>query len=301
MSAAPVAARRPSWWLTLLAFAVIYVGWGSTFLAVRVAVTSFPPFFVGAFRNLVAGAVLVGTGLALGAGWPTGAALGRALLVGCLMFVANHGGISWASTRNPSGITALLVATIPLWIVVIEWGRGRSGRISPRTTWGLGLGFLGSVLLFWPSAGAPRLDPLASLVTAGAAASWAAGTLAARRAAVSQSATLATGLPMVLGGTVLAVIALAAGEWTALRAATIPAPAILALVYLVVLGSLVGFSAYLFLLRTIPASRVATYAYVNPVVALALGAWLGGETVGLGTLVAAGISLAGVYLSVSDR
>jgi drug/metabolite transporter (DMT)-like permease len=298
---APAPLNRPSWFLTLLAFAVIYVGWGSTFLAVRVAVASFPPFFVGAFRNLVAGAVLIGTGLALGAGWPTAQSLRRALVVGCLMFVANHGGISWASTRNPSGITALLVATIPLWIVVIEWGRGRLGQPSPRTAWGLGLGFLGSVLLFWPSAGTPRLDPLASFVTAGAAVSWAAGTLAARRAAVSQSATLATGLPMVLGGTVLAVMALATGEWTALRAATIPPAAVVALGYLVVLGSLVGFSAYLYLLRTIPASRVATYAYVNPIVALGLGAWLGGETVGLGTLVAAAISLAGVYLSVSDR
>lgn len=301
MSAPPTPMRRSAAFVTLLAFAVVYIGWGSTFLAVRVAVASFPPFFVGAFRNLVAGAVLVGTALALGAGWPSGRALRRALTVGCLMFVANHGAISWASTRNPSGITALLVATIPLWIVVIEWGRGRTGRPSPRTAWGLGLGFLGSVLLFWPSAGAPRLDALASIVTAGAAISWAAGTLAARRTAVSQSATLATGLPMVLGGTVLALIAAVTGEWAALRAATISPQAIVALAYLVVLGSLVGFSAYLYLLRTIPASRVATYAYVNPIVALALGAWLGGETIGLGTLVAAGISLAGVYLSVSDR
>lgn len=299
--AAPTAPPRSIGVLTLLAFAVIYVGWGSTFLAVRVAVASFPPFFVGAFRNLVAGAVLVGIGLAAGAGWPSGGALGRALAVGCLMFVANHGGIAWASTRNPSGITALLVATIPLWIVVIDWGRGRSGRPTARTAWGLALGFLGSVLLFWPSAGAPALDPLASLVTAGAAASWATGTLVARRAAVSQSVMLATGLPMLLGGSVLAAIAGASGEWSALRGATLPPSAVVALLYLVVLGSLIGFSAYLFLLRTIPASRVATYAYVNPIVALALGAWLGGETVGLSTIVAAAVSLAGVYLSVSDR
>jgi drug/metabolite transporter (DMT)-like permease len=287
---------------TLAAFAIIYVGWGSTFLAVRVAVASLPPFFVGASRNLVAGTFLVATGLALGAAWPTGRALGRALLIGTLMFVANHGAISWASTRNPSGLTALLVATIPLWIVVLEWVRGHGGRPSARTAWGLALGFAGSALLLWPSSGGADVDPLASAVTAAAAIGWAAGTISARRAHLSDSVAVATGLPMILGGAVLGLISLAAGEAAALGSpATVPGSAVGALVYLIVLGSLVGFSAYLYLLRTMPASRVATYAYVNPIVALALGAWLGGESVGTWTIAAAAVSLVGVYLSVSDH
>lgn len=283
-----------------IAFAIIYVGWGSTFLAVRVAVHDIPPFLVGASRNLVAGVVLVGAALVSGAAWPAPAAVLRALAIGALLFLANHGAISWASTRNPSGITALFVATIPLWIVVLEWAAGRHQRPSMRARWGLGLGFVGSLLLFWPSAEAPALDPLASLVTAVAAVSWATGTLVARKAHLSTSVAMATGLPMLLGGLALTAVATGAGEWQRLDVAHVPAGALLAVLYLIVVGSLLGFSAYLYLLQAMPASRVATYAYVNPIVALALGAWLGGESVGSTTLAAAAVSLAGVYLSVSD-
>lgn len=291
---------RSAWW-TLASFGVIYIGWGSTFLAVRVAVGSIPPFLVGGSRNLVAGAAMVAVGLATGAAWPTGQALRQALIIGTLMFVANHGAIAWASTRNPSGITALLVATIPLWVVLLQWLDGTAGRPSRRTALGIGLGFLGSVLLFWPAGDTPIIDPLASVVTAAAAVLWAAGTLRARRATLSDSVVVATGLPMLLGGGVLMGIAGVAGEFQALAPATVTGPAIGSLVYLIVMGSLLGFSAYLFLLRTMPASRVATYAYVNPIVALGLGAWLGGEPLAVMTLVAAVVSLVGVYLSVSAR
>lgn len=285
---------------TLLAFAIVYVGWGSTFLAVRVAVQTIPPFLVGAVRNLVAGAVLVAVAAASGAERPSRPALGRAFTIGALLFVANHGAIAWASTRNPSGVTALLVATFPLWIVVLEWVSGRHQRPSRRGLVGLCLGFLGSLLLFWPTTGAPVLDVAASLVTAVAVVSWATGTLAARRAHLSSSVAMATGLPMLLGGAGLALVAGVAGEWRRVDVAQIPATGLAALAYLIVLGSLLGFSAYLYLLKTMPASRVATYAYVNPVVALGLGAWFGGEAIGSATLAAAMVSLAGVYLSVSD-
>jgi len=291
---------RSAWW-TLAAFGVIYIGWGSTFLAVRVAVGSIPPFLVGASRNLLAGAVLIAVGLAAGAAWPSLRALRQALGIGTLLFVASHGAIAWASTRNPSGITALLVATIPLWIAVLEWMSGTAERPSARTRLGIGLGFLGSSLLFWPAGDAPVIDPLASLVTAVSALSWAAGTLKARRTHLSDSVSVATGLPMLLGGLALALIAGAFGEWQALQVAEVTGAAVTALIYLILMGSLLGFSAYLFLLRTMPASRVATYAYVNPIVALGLGAWLGGEPLALMTLVAAAISLGGVYLSVSAR
>lgn len=291
---------RSALW-TLAAFGVIYIGWGSTFLAVRVAVGSIPPFLVGASRNLLAGAVLIAIGLAAGAKWPSWRSLRQALGIGTLMFVASHGAIAWASTRNPSGITALLVATIPLWIAVLEWLAGVAERPSARTAWGIGLGFLGSILLFWPAGDTPIIDPLASLVTAMSALSWAAGTLKARRSHLSDSVSVATGLPMLLGGLVLALVAVTFGEWQTLHVAEVTGAAVTALIYLILMGSLVGFSAYLFLLRTMPASRVATYAYVNPIVALALGAWLGGEPLAAMTLIAAAISLAGVYLSVSAR
>lgn len=287
----------------LLAFAVIYIGWGSTFLAVRIAVQTVPPFLVGASRNLVAGVAMVGLGLATGATWPARAAWRQAAIIGTCLFVANHGAIAWASRRNPSGITALLVATIPLWIVVLDWTFRNGRRPSPRAAWGLGLGFLGSVLLFLPSSehGGVVVDRMASAVTAIAAIGWAAGTLTARRAHLSDSVLMATGLPMLVGGAALTLIAAVSGEFGALRTASLSAASLWAVAYLIVMGSLAGFSAYLYLLKTLPASRVATYAYVNPIVALALGAGFGGEPLAALTLVAAAISLAGVYLSVSDR
>ncbi len=286
--------------LILGAFAVIYVVWGSTFLAVRFAVADIPPFLTGAARNLVAGVVLVAFGLATGASRPTAAALGHALTVGVLLFVANHGAIGWASRYNPSSITALLVATIPLWIAALDWLAGTGKRPSTRGAAGMALGFAGSLLLVWPAAGAPVIDPLAAGVTSLATIAWAAGTLRARRLPVSDSAALSTGLPMLLGGTALLVISAAAGELGGFQPAAVPAKAMFALLYLILAGSLLGFSAYVFLLRNMPAARVVTYAYVNPVVALLLGTWLGGEAVGPSTLVAAAISLAGVYLAVSD-
>lgn len=291
----------PSRFRIVAAFAVIYLGWGSTFLAVRLAVASIPPFMVGASRNLVAGVVMVGAGLAAGAAWPNPAAWRQALVIGTCLFVANHGAIAWASRYNPSGLTALLVATIPLWIVLLDWAFRGGRRPSARTAWGLALGFLGAVLLFVPAAGGPAMDRVASLVTATAAVSWAAGTLTARRAHLSDSVVMATGLPMLVGGIVLTGLALLAGEWETLTTTTVTPGAIWAVIYLIVMGSLAGFSAYLFLLKAMPASRVATYAYVNPIVALALGAWLGGESVGALTIVAATVSLVGVYLSVSER
>jgi drug/metabolite transporter (DMT)-like permease len=297
---APPLSRPPAVPLVIGAFAVIYVVWGSTFLAVRFAVESIPPFLTAAARNLVAGGVLVSLGLAGGAARPSARALRQAFVVGGLMFLVNQGGMAWASQRNPSGITALLAATVPLWIVALDWLAGRGRRPTVRTGAGMALGFAGSALLLWPTTGGPTVDIAAAAVTACAAVAWAAGTLRARGMRLSDSPLVSSGLPMLLGGLALAALSALSGEWSTFEPAGVPPRAALALLYLILLGSLLAFSAYVFLLRVIPAARVATYAYVNPVVALGLGAWLGGELVGTSTLVAAAVSLAGVYLVVSD-
>jgi drug/metabolite transporter (DMT)-like permease len=298
-SARPVSTRpATSRALLITAFAVIYLVWGSTFLAVRLAVESLPPFAVAATRNLAAGAMLVGIALAGGA-VPTAPALARAASIGGLMFVVNHGGISWAAQRIASGVVALLVATIPLWIVLLEWLMGLKTRPTARALSGLVIGFVGTVLLLWPAGGTPRIDPLGALASTCAAVAWAAGTVATRRYPVADSTWLSAGLPMLCGGLLLAAVSSALGEW---RAVPVPIPpvALAAVAYLIVLGSLLGFSAYVFLLRRVAASRVATYAYVNPVVALAIGAGLGGERVDLLTVGAGLLSLLGVFLVVSD-
>jgi len=281
------------------AFAVIYLVWGATFLAVRIAVTTLPPLTVAATRNLIAGTVLVAAALAGGAGWPSLTSWRRAAVIGGLMFLGNHGGITWAATRLPSGVVALLVATIPLWIIVLEWLVAGTRRPSARAASGLVLGFAGSALLAWPRAGGLRLDTLGVVASAVAALSWASGTVATRRLPVAESTWMSAGLPMVCGGLLLGVASAAVGEWWRIPA-QVPAAAVGAVAFLVMMGSLLGFSAYVYLLRRVPATRVATYAYVNPVVALALGAAFAGEDLDAVIVGAGLLSLAGVFLVVSE-
>jgi drug/metabolite transporter (DMT)-like permease len=293
------AAAPPARPAIFAAFAVIYLVWGSTFLAVRIAVETLPPLAVAATRNLVAGTVLVAVALAGGA-VVSKAALLRAASIGGLMFLVNHGGISWASQRVASGVVALLVATIPLWIVLFEWAAGRASRPTARAGAGLVIGFIGTLLLLWPGGGeVPRLDVAGALASTLAAVAWAAGTVATRRYPVADSTWLSAGLPMLCGGVLLVIASGAAGEWPAVSL-QVPGPALAAVAYLIVMGSLVGFSAYVYLLRRVPAARVATYAYVNPVVALALGAGIGGERLDVLTVGAGLVSLVGVFLVVSD-
>jgi drug/metabolite transporter (DMT)-like permease len=280
----------------LLAFASIYIVWGSTYLAIRFAIETIPPFFVAGSRHVVAGGLLYAWARARGAAPPTRADWGTAAGLGALMLLGGNGAVTWAEQRIPSGLAAVIVATVPLWIVLLE---GR--RPTPRVAAGLMLGLAGIGLLVGPGelAGAGRVDLLGALVLVGGSLSWAIGSLRGRRAALPASPQVATAAQMLTGGALLLALGLATGEGARLAAAGVSPKSLLAVGYLVVFGSLIGFSAYVWLMRVSTPARVATYAYVNPVVAVALGAAFGGEPLTPRTLLASAVIVTGVVAIVS--
>jgi drug/metabolite transporter (DMT)-like permease len=254
-----------------LALGTVYVVWGSTFIALAIVVRDLPPLMAMAARHLVAGGALLAFALSRGdrRGDPIGRRqLGAALVFGGLLFVVGHGGLAWAQQTVPAGVAALLVGSIPLWVTLLDrlvFGR----RLRGSAYAGVLLGFVGLAFLFDPF-GEGSVDRVGALVIVLGAASWAAGSLYSRGAPLPRRPLVSAGLASFVGGVLLLAGSLVAGE---LGDARLSADSLLALGYLIVAGSFVGFTAYVWLLRVAPISLVATYAYVNPIVAVALG-WL---------------------------
>jgi drug/metabolite transporter (DMT)-like permease len=274
--------------LVLLCFAAIYLVWGSTFLAIRYAVEELPPVLMAGARFLVAGAVMCAVAKVRGAGRISGAAWASSVLVGSLLFGGNAL-LAWAETRVSSGLAALMLATIPLWMTGLGSLRRDAKPLSARQRAGFALGFAGMVVLVGPGQllGSRSVDPLAAVALVGAALSWSVGSLISRDLPQPGDPVSAAGLPMVSGGVVLLVGSLLAGDGAAVLAHGVSTKAALSWGYLVVMGSLVGFSAYSWLLRRVSPPLVSTYAFVNPVVALAVGWAMVGEVLtGRGALAA---------------
>ena len=287
----------------LAAFAVVYVVWGSTYFGMRVAVETLPPFLMGGVRFLTAGAVLaLWVAVRERPRWPSRGEWAWAVATGALLMVVGNGGVVWAEARGvPSGVVALLAASLALWMVVLDWVRP-GGRRPTAAVWaGLLLGLAGVALLVGPGAlaGGGGVDPLGAACVLGGSLAWAGGSLLSAGRGRPPSALLGSALQMLCGGALLGVLAFAHGDLA--RAAAPSARSVLAVAYLVVFGSLVGFTAYAWLLRHAAPARVATYAYVNPVVAVALGAALGGEPLSARVLAAAAVIVGAVALITAGR
>ncbi len=260
-----------------LALGTVYLVWGSTFVALAIVVRDLPPFLAMAVRHLVAGAILLA--FALPRGDRAGDAIGRpqivaAFVFGGLLFVTGHGALAWAQQTVPAGVAALLVGTIPIWMILfdrIAFGR----RLQVSTYLGIALGFAGLAFLFDPF-GDGSVDRLGALVIVLSAMCWAAGSLYSRVAPLPSRPLVSAGLASLCGGILLAGYSTISGE---IGTATWTLDASLGLLYLIVAGSFVGFTAYVWLLRVAPTSLVSTYAYVNPIVAVALGWLLLGEAI----------------------
>ena len=279
-----------------LALVTIYVVWGSTFIALAIAVRDLPPFLSMALRHLTAGAILLA--LSLPRGDREADRIGRrqvvaAFVFGGLLFVAGHGGLAWAQQTVPAGTAALLVGSIPIWMALFD--RVAFGRRLRRSAYlGFALGFAGLAFLFDPF-GKGSIDRGGALVIVLSAMCWAAGSLYSRGAPLPNRPLVSAGLASLCGGLLLAVNSAVSGEigeadWTR--------DAVLAVAYLVVIGSLVGFTAYVWLLRAAPVSLVATYAYVNPIVAVALGWALLGEAISTQMVVAGAAVVVSVAMIV---
>ena len=264
----------PPAWKVIVAFAAIYLIWGSTYLAIRFAIETLPPFSMAAVRFTVAGGILYAIARPR-TQRPTRLNWVAAGVVGTLLLAGGNGAVVWAEQWIPSGLTALIVGTVPLWMVLFDWLFAGAPRPSKVLVAGLVWGLCGvGLLLTSTEMGAQSREGLwGGIAVLGAAVSWAAGSIYARHASLPRSPLLATAMQMIVGGLVLALVAAIAGEGGQLHLSAFSMKSILALAYLIVFGALVAFTAYIWLLRVSTPARVSTYAYVNPAVAVLLG-WL---------------------------
>lgn len=283
-------------WLVILAFAAIYLIWGSTYLGIGIAVKTIPPHIMAALRFLISGAVLYTVMRLRGAAAPKLIHWRSALIIGVLLLALGNGSVSWAETMVPTGLASLLIAVVPLWMVLLEWLRPNGIKPHPSVFAGIGLGLVGMFLLIGPSAlGLDRpLNFVGVAILMSASIAWAFGSIYSRHADLPESPLMLTGMEMLMGGVFLVGMSVVLGEWQNFQFAQVTTVSWLALVYLIVIGAFLGFSAYVFLLQVSTPAKVSTYAYVNPVVAVFLGWAVNGETITPITLIASAIIIAGV-------
>jgi drug/metabolite transporter (DMT)-like permease len=278
------------------ALATVYLVWGSTYLAIRVTDRTMPPLLMSSVRFLIAGSALY-LFASRGRARPTARQWGAAAIVGAALLLVGNGGVAWAETRIESGLAALIVAMIPLWVALMDrvfFGR----RLSPLAVAGLVVGFGGVALLVRPGSGG---DVAAMLTLVGTTAAWAGGSLYARGAALPESPLLSASMQMLSAGVFLGVAGLVTGEASGVGADSFSTKPVLAFTYLVLVGSLVAFSAYAWLLKNVRISIVSTYAFVNPVVAVALGTVFLNEHIGWTTVTAGAAIVVAVVLIVTAR
>lgn len=296
------AASEPGVAPLVAAFGAVYLIWGSTYLAILWAIETLPPLLMASARFLVAGGILLAWSLARGAPPPGASEWRGAFVAGGLMLAGGNGAVTVAEQWVPSGTAALLVASVPLWLVVLDALFGSRARPSPRAVIGLLVGFGGVGLL----AGAPglgggsRQEIFGALLVLAGCASWAAGSLYVRYVPPGRFPLLWVAMQMIAGGAVLGLCSAATGDWGELDVGAVSLRSLLSLAYLVVFGALVGYSAYVWLLGATTPARVGTYAYVNPVIALFLGWWLADEPLTFRSLFAAAIIVGSVVVIVSE-
>jgi len=296
-------APPPERWKTLLAFGIIYFVWGSTYLAIRIGVSEVPPLILASMRFTVAGALLYGWMLARGERSPTARQWLNASLLASLMFVLDYGLLFWAEQRVPSGLAAVMLATIPVFMALSEIVFLRTQRLTVRLAVALLIGMGGVAVLMSRSlnlGGAP-IEHAGAIALLIGSVTWSLASALGRKLQLPESKVMSSGVQMLAGGILLAVAAAGFGEFQGFHPAAVSRGAWLALAYLIVAGSIIGFTAYVWLLHHQSPTKVGTYAYVNPVVAVAAGYFLGGEAVGQRTMIGTALVLVSVVVITTAR
>jgi len=275
----------------------VYIIWGSTYLAIRFAIETIPPFLMAGVRFLIAGGILFGIRRCCGDAAPSYSEWRSAAIIGIFLLVGGNGGVVWAEQKVASGIAALLVGTAPLWMVLMDELHPAGRKPNRWAVFGLIFGFIGIIVLIGPpqiSGLGVKVDLLGALVLILASLSWAIGSLYSRQALLPISPTLGTAMEMLTGGVGLLLLGILTGEFRQLNLPTLSGRSLIAFAYLIVFGSWIGFTAYTWLLRAAPTPLVSTYAYVNPVVAILLGHLLASEPLTPSTIIAAVIVVGSV-------
>lgn len=288
--------------LVVAAFLAVYLVWGSTYLAILFAIETLPPFLMAGVRFVIAGGLVLGVMRLRGVEWPTASQWRASMVIGGLLLMGGNGGVVWAEQWVPSGPTSLIVATVPFWMVLMEAVRPGGTRPAGVVVGGLLVGFAGIALLVGPGDWAGGgIDPTGAAALVLASICWAAGSIYARGADLPGSALMATAMQMLMGGGMLVLAGTLTGEWARLDLAGVSVRSLAAFTYLILFGSLVGFTAYVWLLKVSTPARVSTYAYVNPVVAVLLGWGFAGEALTGRVVVAVVVILSAVALITMRR
>jgi drug/metabolite transporter (DMT)-like permease len=294
--------KNPLQFKIIIAFASIYLIWGSTYLAIKFAIETLPPFFMAGTRFFIAGVILYIISTLRGSAKPTFSNWISATIIGGLLLFFGNGGVVWAEQYVPSGLTALLIATVPLWMVSLNWLRS-GNKPTNAIILGLMLGLAGITILIGPEklGTETNINITGAIVLILAALAWAGGSLYSRHANLPPSPLLSTAMEMLAGGVLLFILGFATGEWPKLQIQNVSLLSFLSLGYLAIFGSLIGFTAYIWLLGKVSPAKVSTYAYVNPVVAVFLGWALANEPLNFRTVVATGVIVTAVVLITSYR
>ncbi len=285
---------KPTRFNIALAFLAVYVIWGSTYLGIKIAIETLPPFLMASLRFIISGILLYALARKSGAQKPSLEHWRSTAIVGTLLLMGGNGGVAWAEQYVPSGIASILIATVPIWMVLFNWiirGKKPHGLIFL----GLVIGFSGIWFLVRPS-GATHFHWVGVCVLLIAAFSWAAGSVYSKALHSPDSPFLTVGMQMLCGGLVLGVAAILSGEVSHFEWAAVSTASWWALLYLILIGSFIGFTAYIWLLKVSTVARVSTYAYVNPIVAVFLGSVFAKEVLTASTFIAGGVILAGVIV-----
>ena len=295
-------AHRPTW-KTLLAFGIIYFVWGSTFLAIRIGVHEVPPLILAAIRFSTAGLILYLWMIARGERSPTGREWGSACLLGIVIFVFDYGLLFWAEQRVPSGIAAVMLAMIPVFMALSEILFLRTQRFTVRLVMALLIGICGVAVLMSHSLnlGGAVIDKVGAMALIFASMSWSVASALSRKVPLPKSKVMSSGVQMLAGGFFLFVAAAAFGEFRNFHLANVSRGAWFSLAYLIVAGSIIGFTAYVWLIHHESPTKVGTYAYVNPIVAVLVGYFLGGEALGMRTIVGSAFILVSVVVITTTR
>jgi drug/metabolite transporter (DMT)-like permease len=285
----------------LIAFAAVYIIWGSTYLAIRFAIETLPPFLMVGSRFFLAGAIMYVWLRARGAAAPKAVHWRSAAIIGILMPVLGTGVVVWAEQKVPSGIAALLVAIVPLWMVLLQWWRPHGKRPNAWVSAGVVLGLVGLYLLVNPGGDTKQGNVFVEAVLLLAALSWATGSLYSKRAPQAKAKFLGPGMEMIVAGAVLITAGLATGEASHFSFAATSLKSWLSLLYLITFGSIIAYTAYVWLLTTVSPTLVSTYAFVNPVVAVFLGWAFASEPLNARMVIAAAVIVSAVALITIGR